>query len=1082
MQRRPVAGHTWALGAVAALVDTAREAAAAAVRLDVRFGAADEPFIALRDDGPGLSFLGVRSRLGATAPSVVARIRDGNPVADPTPAQLPTPEKGFAGTPWLGAVFRLGRDVCLLSKTGSGGSDGGGGGGGGVGGPMRIIALLSRTGAADGSLTTIVVVDWDRNLEEKAAAMPSLLKYSPWDSEEEIGAAFDSIGTTGLLVAVFNLRRTVEEAVLELDVESDETDILLDPPEDPVPPPGDPTRERGPMNPLTVQPLTVHTSMRAYLQVLYLESSSTELKPGRSRGPRIYLRGKIVREMRVCASLLQPFDMEYTPRKQPGDSIRCRFGINSCYAGVSVGSPASAVQRRDANNPDAYATMASDQDWGMLVYCQGRLVWPYVRFSAHEVATYKRESYVVPVVGIVEADSWVANPNAQGFTKTDLLTRSKTAIERNMTKYITQFWSPVTGEPQHVMRRPHVWARCDNCHAWRIVANPPTTNMCDVHVVPKWHCELNKGGTTKCNGDDDEFEGVPGKTKKGKARQQLPAAAPMPHYPQAGVTVPKRARPIVKVPDRDAVKRIRVGNEWHEVTPAPSPQSDSLSEQQAAAFANAEECVSPGPVAQQHHQMALPAVVGSLPPHGTVGDDGQFVPELDLNARTPEPHELPIPDIGSDDNFVLNQNVAEQQRELDRLHVDGVDEARHGNTSSAGPAGALDPALLVETDADGTPDVGTAGSEANAVGTAGASERNAGSMAPASAHNEAAVALVAMNRSADCDLEPAPGLEDQKQRRDSPGRQAESDEVRDAIAAVEDGAKGDPQKPSMQMDGDAGFENDGVGSSGAVASEQFAAQEEGNLLDAGAPQPIRNDLQGNVDGDEDWRLKAAGTHGAAPGSSEHQSEGSKGPSHQPTTPAAKVAAGSGDVRRESGDARRESGDGSLGGVPADAGADVNGGDDGGDHGERGASGLGDAGYAGGSGLGSGSGMGGGGERVGQDGQWRAKFLELTALLDEEREPSGLMPPLQSVGIEEADALVMDLKRFVAGTAADLIKAQACEGLAIEQLHEARKLIRMFLERGVGIVRPDDDEDEPIENHFKSYLRMIDVLQGSAELS
>lgn len=127
-------------------------------------------------------------------------------------------------------------------------------------------------------------------------------------------------------------------------------------------------------------------------------------------------------------------------------------------------------------------------------------------------------------------------------------------------------------------------------------------------------------------------------------------------------------------------------------------------------------------------------------------------------------------------------------------------------------------------------------------------------------------------------------------------------------------------------------------------------------------------------------------------------------------------------------------------------------------------------------------MGGGGENVGQDGLWRAKFLELTALLDEEREPNGVMPPLQSVGLEEADALVMDLKRFVAGTSADLIKAQACEGLAIEQLHEARKLIRMFLERGVGIVRPDDDEDEPIENHFKSYLRMIDVLQGSAELS
>jgi hypothetical protein len=59
-------------------------------------------------------------------------------------------------------------------------------------------------------------------------------------------------------------------------------------------------------------------------------------------------------------------------------------------------------------------------------------------------------------------------------------------------------------------------------------------------------------------------------------------------------------------------------------------------------------------------------------------------------------------------------------------------------------------------------------------------------------------------------------------------------------------------------------------------------------------------------------------------------------------------------------------------------------------------------------------------------------------------------------------------------------AQASQQIACESLDDVRRLIRVFLERGVGIVRPEDDDDEPIESHFGAYLKMIDVLGPNAD--
>lgn len=1102
----PVAGHAWALGALAALVDTARNTARSAVHIDVWTGDDDEPLLALRDDGPGLSMLGVQLRLGATARPCAEEESEARGPGVRGPAScspaIPTRDVGFAGTPWLGAVFRLGRDVCALSKRREGC---------GKGAVSRVIALLSRTGAVDGTLSSILAVDWD-DAEARAASVSLLATYSPWASEESIDAAFDTVGDTGVLIAVFNLRRTVEEAVLELDVESDDADILLDPTDEDAAPVAS-VADRAPQ-----QPLTVHMSMRAYLQVLYLESSATDLRPGMDRGPRIYLRGKIIRELRVGASLLLPRDYVYMPRGAPEEVARYRLGVNAAFAGAPVGVDASFVPRPGADDAEAHATMACDHDWGMLVYCGGRLIWPYVRFAAHESAEHpggnaalKRRRVFKPIVGVVEVDAWTASPNAQSFTGNELLKRTKQTIERNLGAYIAKYWS-LHSEPASAEdgRAPDTWVRCDECDAWRIVANPTTRNMSDVHLVPRWVCSMNVGGTRGCNGRDDPVRHVPSSRRvRGPTISHAAASGDAAARGEAAWPA-KRDRPSSA---RAAPRKRRRAGGLDPPSPSPSGEAhvtstshvDSVTIAAAAAHAAAVAagyCTNMG-----NYEMDLPPGVGALPPSGTVGSDGEFLPELDLNARTPEPHELPITgDIAGDDFVLVNglggrgggdcndEELAARREELDRLEVDGADASRRADAA----AGLLTAALGASKGLDRSgaaaspPPVGTASSAATASGPAAPLQ---GRSEPVSAQNEAAVALVAMNRSSDGgDRWEASPLTATGLNGADHAPQTESDEVRDAIAAVEERANarqrpGDAPNASTlggpsvddgaagRADGGADGERDGgsptksvgvairdvgvepIAPAGAATAGGAGAVLNGgagpglaDLLDGAPPLGLHHLDETLDDGNDvgDERRTCGG--GRMNGSGEHLSEGSKGPSRRERSPARNGGvAGSGDDR----------GDGAAG-APADAATDDGGGR------TRG----------GGDGGGSGSGSGQGG-----DGRWRAKFLQLAALLEGERSsPRGPLPPLQSVGLSEADDVVDELKRQLAGISREAVDARAEQMLACEQLDGVRRLIRVFLERGVGIVRPEDDEDEPIESHFSAYLRMIDVLHGNAELS
>lgn len=1012
----PSPGHAWALGAFASLIDTSRAAARRSVRISVG-DLSGAPHILFRDDGLGMDGSAMEALLGH---------------APDSPATLTT-----AASPWLGAAFRLGKDVCVVS----------------AGGGRRTVGINSSTARADAG-TGVAVFEW----EGKPHA---LLEYCPWDTAG-VNGLFESLENGGSVVAIMNLRMDEDGVENELDFYGDDTDILLDPPE-----------SEG-------VPLSVHTSLRSYLQVLYYA------KPGAGRAPRLYLRGKVVRELRVVSSMLCPRDFFYTPRDCPPGRLTYRLGVNASYASVAPGSDASAVERRDAgcrgDDDDAsYPSMTSDQDWGILVYCRGRLVWSYLRFPAHEAPVdvgaavqpprKMRPMMVRPILGVVEADAWEVSANAQDFAITDLLKRGKGAIDRAIANYSARYWSTtVSPDVREQLAEPLArWVRCDTCDAWRCVPEPPVANMCDVRALPQWSCAMNRGGNTECDGRDDQVDGI------GLEKDKMFRVSGFKKRPRSvggkvggttSLSVVKRARPLSLGPGSgasDGGSALPIGAAGY----LPVGMLDSGSVVPADGF------LQSGSAADAYAQ--------SL-------DNGEdYVPELDLNVETPGP-----PD---------EIEIEGRQEELDRLHVD---DRLDGSTDA-------NAALVGDLNAETSP----AGSGVEAVDEevdVPVGDTNGESLST-TAQKEAAVALVSMNRFADSeddDCKPAThaaqtsSLGDQKKT-----PQAESDEVRDVIAGVEEreqarneaeslktaekeggglcvekevvggGGCGEEQKLPSGITAahfpresavisrsnekallEAGPTGNGLmGDGGVAALKEFVGETPAIELEASqrpghAQQQTRAQFDiehhhlngegilmdqvdiGSYQGAEEQPAVDARMGEAA----EHQSEGSKGPSHPAADVQGHQVANGGAVV--------------TGSVPSGSGSGN----------------MQACGEAGRSGSNA------------RDGNWRALFLKLAALVDSEGSNGGSLPPLHNVNLDDAEDVVDDLRRTLAASSKESSDARAEQAIACEQLDGVRRLIRVFLERGVGIVRPEDDEDEPIESHFSSYLRMIDCLDPNSDLS
>lgn len=780
-----------------------------------------------------------------------------------------------------------------------------------------------------------------------------------------------------------------------------------------------------------------------------------------------------------------------------------------------------------------------------------------------------------PIVGVVEADSWECDATAQWFNRDELWKISHSAVKRNFETYANRFWSSATSEEdcRDLAEKPEVWVRCDDCGAWRIAVSPLANDMSDVHLLPRWVCEMNVGGTTSC-GVDDISKRRSDVLPQRRGRGRVPRVSSKPGANRSMV-LGKHDRGRI---DSDAQ---HVGESQQKYVKRVPANGDTGVEDDPN-IANADE---PPLICDDAHDdgsgMGLDesqfplgngARCGSYESAGIV--QAEHGPELDLDARTPEPHELPITgDLEESNAFVLVHGLtaleeseqvtpgdSEQENPGDAVPPlastvpAATDAAAVGSNAAAVGASAL---LAAQAALDGgvadlptvEPSRPVPAAEQTSTGASAGNENcRAGSVLENDdcrtgvAQKEAAVALVAMNR-ASTDREGAPGEGTKlsgvptgtgSPRNDGNEGSASAPVAKEVGQDTDRGenCRGENYAPeSCGVDGK-DVPQDGIGEGSSLVLEMAGSGSRSEELDgSSAAQNTSGNEQKQHDVPEIVRtlevpeilrvsegLASPDAVGVAKETcasgvvSGEDLKGGKDPVRnllgvvpEPSQPSPSLdspvpdaahhgivhANGDGDERFGESQSREHKSEGSKG--PS--------------HGKRGSPNEEDAnrgsGNAGAVRVGNEGGSGGStgrscdpgeaeddrGECVGirdHDGPdaspdaWRAMFIKLVTALDGDSAAGS--HSLSSLKLAGADELLNEANRRFQSIAREAVQARADRNVACDRLDNVRRLIRLFLERGVGVIRPNDDEDEPIESHFGAYLQMIDVLPGNADLA
>lgn len=341
-------------------------------------------------------------------------------------------------SPWRDAALRVGSRLTLLTRLQDGTS---------------TAAVLSNPPQ---------ILNW-ASMSPQHPDLQRFLQHTPWDSYEQVDTAFTSIRKSGSLLVITGLQpSSTDRNAYELDF-SDPHDIRC------------PSRSS----------IRLKSSLRVYLQLLFLRPKA-----------RLFIRGRIVRERRLSATMWGRTDFLYSPRVAQDSVATIRFGFDP---------------------------HASSEEYGMLIYCKGRLIHPYLR-----VGIQTHQDSDVRVVGIVEADFLTPRKNNQAFERGKLHQGLMFAIDRSLKVFWNQYGSMEKVLQRHSQERVRRWCRCDACGHWRVIVSADLSpNPEDISCL-RWTCEMNTGGTVKCGQADDEDEAVCVGNRRifgaGKFRQDLSGA------------------------------------------------------------------------------------------------------------------------------------------------------------------------------------------------------------------------------------------------------------------------------------------------------------------------------------------------------------------------------------------------------------------------------------------------------------------------------------------------------------------------------------------------------------------------------
>ncbi|XP_052799923.1 ATPase MORC2-like isoform X2 [Mya arenaria] len=263
--------HEFLFGALAELVDNARDANATKLSLFTLFDASlrGNYMLCFLDDGEGMD------------PSDTADIIT---FGRSNKRNVDDHMIGMYGNGLKSGSMRIGNDMIIFTKKDD----------------TQTCLFLSRTFHDEEKIDEVIVPlpsfkigsrnpidDTEMGQERFAMEMDIILRYSPFKTDDDFFAQFDRIeGSSGTLVIVYNMK-LLDNGDPELDILSDPQDIILTNPE------SDFDSDDG----LMIE----RRSFRAYVAILYMD-------------PRmiVYIQGKKVRTKKLAALLYKPKLYKYT--------------------------------------------------------------------------------------------------------------------------------------------------------------------------------------------------------------------------------------------------------------------------------------------------------------------------------------------------------------------------------------------------------------------------------------------------------------------------------------------------------------------------------------------------------------------------------------------------------------------------------------------------------------------------------------------------------------------------------------------------------------------------------------------------
>ncbi|PXF44517.1 MORC family CW-type zinc finger protein 4 [Gracilariopsis chorda] len=299
-----------------------------------------------------------------------------------------------------------------------------------------------------------VIVEWGHHLTDQHHRVAAFCTYSPWHTVQQISNIFASIRHTGTVLAISSLNRDMQQAQLELDIETDPFDIRLAPP-------ACTTRNH------FMSSIRLSHSLRSYLELLYINPSF-----------RIHLRGHLIRERRLFTTMYARRDYTYNYHR-------------SLPASSTSPHPSKTVAFRFGFDSDAH-----ENEYGMLLYHNRRLVKPFLKLGFQ-----MQPDNQVRVVGVIDTTHLTPTPNMQSFEQDQPYQDLIFTLNQALRKYWAPYGSMTNVYRKHCNDPLQKWLRCDACARWRQLAQDVPYPPISARV--QWTCRMNNGGTNECNVPDD---------------------------------------------------------------------------------------------------------------------------------------------------------------------------------------------------------------------------------------------------------------------------------------------------------------------------------------------------------------------------------------------------------------------------------------------------------------------------------------------------------------------------------------------------------------------------------------------------